>query len=187
MSAYEGSLLIVEDSAADLRLLQEDLAAAGRPRFRATHVTTLAEAERLLRASRFDAILLDLSLPDCDGLSTVMAIRPLAPESAVVVLSGLEDEELALAAVRAGAQDYRVKGRADGRTLTRAIEFAIARHRAERRRLQLIAELQEAVSRVHILSGMLAEELPSISDRTPRRPLGGEERFVAKAVGLPGA
>lgn len=107
------------------------LSEASDSRFVLTLVPRLAEALERLVETRFDAILLDLNLPDSSGLEAVRSINLVAPGVPVVVLSGWEDEALATRAVEVGAQDYLVKGRADGAGLARAIRYAIRRKLAE--------------------------------------------------------
>ncbi|MEO7398938.1 MAG: response regulator, partial [Ilumatobacteraceae bacterium] len=88
---------------------------------------TLEKGLALVRRGGFDAVLLDLGLPDSQGLQTLRAVRQLDPDIPVVVLTGLEDEEAALQALRDGAQDYLVKGRFTGPVLVRVLNNSIAR------------------------------------------------------------
>jgi diguanylate cyclase (GGDEF)-like protein len=97
------------------------------------HVDQISAALKLLGERRFDVILLDLTLPDGDGLGTVVRVCAANPQIPVIVLTGLEDDTLALAAVQAGAQDYLVKGQVDGSGITRAIRYAIERKLLEER------------------------------------------------------
>src|SRR5207253_7121818 len=87
----------------------------------------------LTRLSRtgVDVVLLDLGLPDSQGIDTFVRARRGAPNEPIVVISGLDDERLALEAVRSGAQDYLVKGRIEGQLLARVLQYAIERRRAE--------------------------------------------------------
>src|SRR5204862_1143637 len=84
-----------------------------------------------LAHSGVDVVLLDLGLPDSQGLDTFVRARRGAPNEPIVVISGLDDEQLALEAVRSGAQDYLVKGRIEGQLLARVLRYAIERKRAE--------------------------------------------------------
>lgn len=93
--------------------------------------TRLAEGIARLGVEGFDLVLLDLTLPDSRGLETFLYLRRNAPELPIIVLSGLEDEELALRAVREGAQDYLFKGQIEPNLLARAIRYAIERKRLE--------------------------------------------------------
>jgi diguanylate cyclase (GGDEF)-like protein len=94
-------------------------------------VKTLGEGLALLSRERFDAVLLDLSLPDAFGLPTVRQVHATSPTIPVVVLSGVSDQSLALQAVQQGAQDYLVKGQGHPELLARAVRYAIERKRSE--------------------------------------------------------
>jgi diguanylate cyclase (GGDEF)-like protein len=124
-------VLVVEDNPSYVRLIQEMLAAAGQERFELTPVTRLAAALTLLRQETFDAVLLDLNLPDSYGLETFRRLHQEAPHLPVVVLTGLADESLGVQAVQDGAQDYLVKGQVDGHLLARSLRFAMERHRGK--------------------------------------------------------
>jgi diguanylate cyclase (GGDEF)-like protein len=99
-------------------------------KFDVTHVELLADARQALTQSLFDCVLFDLSLPDADRLEALQQLRTVAPEVPIVILSGIEQQFLAVRAVQEGAQDYLVKGRVDGHLLGRAINYAIERIRA---------------------------------------------------------
>lgn len=126
-------VLIVEDNPGDARLLREYLAHAAIARFDIKIASRLDEAISSLRArekeTAFDIVLLDLTLPDAHGLETFSALTRAVPEVPVVVLSGLDDNVLAVRAVQNGAQDYLVKGQVNDAALARALVFAIERYR----------------------------------------------------------
>ena len=124
-------VLLVEDNPGHALLLREMLGRTAPAQFAVTHVARLDEALERLGEGPFDLVLLDLSLPDSMGFETFAQAHARMPESPIIVLSGLEDEELALRAVREGAQDYLVKGQVDGNLLARAIRYAIERKRVE--------------------------------------------------------
>jgi PAS domain S-box-containing protein len=124
-------VLLVEDEAAYAQLLQEILQELSEARVQVTAAHRLSEAELCLDAGHFDVILLDLSLPEWQGLETYTEAKKLAGAIPIIVLTGSDDETLALEAVRAGAQDYVVKGQFDCRMLLRIIRYAIERKRAE--------------------------------------------------------
>ena len=126
-------ILLVEDNPGDARLVRELLVDASAWKFELTHVEQLSDAIPRLSEGNFDVVLLDLSLPDAHGLSTVTQLKAMAPTIPIVVLSGLDDEALALQAVQGGAQDYLVKGSGDGNLIARSIRYAIERKRAEER------------------------------------------------------
>ena len=110
-------ILLVEDNPGDAVLLREMLRDAGEDRFVLSHVSRLDEAVQRLVMAPFDIILLDLSLPDAHGLETLSRCRVHAAGTAIVVLTGMNDESLALRAVQEGAQDYLVKGTLDSALL----------------------------------------------------------------------
>src|SRR4051794_29518768 len=122
-------VLLIEDSPVDSRLLRLLLSESTTLHFEVTHVERLADALKSLGAKEFDVVLSDLTLPDSHGFETFQWLHVHVPDMPVLVLSGLDDETLAIKAVREGAQDYLVKGQVDGRTLSRAISYAIERHR----------------------------------------------------------
>jgi len=95
------------------------------------HAERLGEALQRLGQQAFDVILLDLSLPDCSGQETVSRTRAAAPRTPMVVLSGQDNQEVALRALQRGAQDYLIKNHGDGDTIARVIRYSIERERAE--------------------------------------------------------
>ncbi|MCX5684418.1 MAG: response regulator [Planctomycetota bacterium] len=139
-------LLLVEDNPADARLLAEYLCGPHPEEFHCIHVPRLAEALSCLASDRFHLVLLDLSLPDSQGLDTVRAVVQQARGTPIVVLTGADDETLGIAAVRNGAQDYLVKGQAGAPMLIRAIRYAIERHRIEEELQRYRDHLEELVA-----------------------------------------
>jgi two-component system sensor histidine kinase/response regulator len=130
MSDKPTKILLVEDNPADVRLMQVMLARARDARFEVEEAGRLSEALGRLTEEGIDAVLLDLSLPDSHGFETFGAVHSQAPQVPVIVLSGHDDEEFAVKAVRAGAQDYLVKGEVDTKLLVRAIRYAVERQEA---------------------------------------------------------
>ncbi|MCP9447391.1 MAG: diguanylate cyclase [Nitrospira sp.] len=126
-------ILLIEDNETDALLTQDILAEWSVGSFEVTHVVRLDEAIDRLARDRFDAVLLDLSLPDGYGLASLGQIQAATPRIPIIVLSGLSDQALALQAVQSGAQDYLVKGRNQGELLARSIRYSIERKRAEER------------------------------------------------------
>jgi diguanylate cyclase (GGDEF)-like protein/PAS domain S-box-containing protein len=122
-------LLLVEDNLGDARLLREmfNERGNGSPHTSLTHVKSLGEAERCLSEGEVDIALLDLGLPDAQGLSVVRRAQAAAPRVPLVVLTGLDDEMLAAQALHEGAQDYLIKGQIEARGLFRALRYAIER------------------------------------------------------------
>ena len=124
-------ILLVEDSTGDARLIQEWLADAGTS-FSIENARKLSEALQRLERGGIDLVMSDLSLPDSQGMETFEKLHAAAPLVPLIVLSGLDDETLAVETVRRGAQDYLVKGRADTHLLVRSIRYALKRVAAER-------------------------------------------------------
>ena len=125
-------VLLVEGNAGDARLVREMLAEAGALPFDLMHVSRLSDALKRLKEAEFDAVLLDLNLPDARGLQAIAPVSDTAPDVPIVVLSGLWDESLAVAAVQRGAQDYLVKGQGGASLLARSIRYAIERKQSEK-------------------------------------------------------
>jgi len=126
------NVLLVEDNPGDARLIREMLSESRGVSYRVCWVEQLATTlEHLFSDQHTDIILLDLLLPDSEGLETFSTIHEKTKKIPIVVLTGLDDEELALQALRLGAQDYLVKGILEKDLLQRAIRYAIARNRVE--------------------------------------------------------
>jgi DNA-binding response OmpR family regulator len=115
----------VEDNPGDARLIREMLKEAAAAQFELVHVVRLDEALKLLGEASFDVLLLDLTLPDSQGLDTFFRVYRQAPEVPIVVLTGLADEVIGVESVKGGAQDYLVKGQVDSNLLARALCYAI--------------------------------------------------------------
>src|SRR5271166_1217858 len=121
------AILLIEDNPGDIRLVSEALADPRLARWRLSCCETLSEGLALLSEESFTAVLLDLTLPDCVGADTIARVHRAAPRLPIVVLTGLDDEAIARDAIKAGAQDYLVKGLFDGGLLSRALFYAIER------------------------------------------------------------
>ena len=124
------SILLVEDNPYDVRLIRELLSEAWPGKLEFLHSATIGDAIKRLPSPGSGCVLLDLSLPDTDGVNTVAHLAAAAPDLPIVVLTGRDDETMALEAVRAGAQDYLIKG-VEGALLSRTIRHAIERKRVE--------------------------------------------------------
>ncbi|OGP92950.1 MAG: hypothetical protein A2156_10380 [Deltaproteobacteria bacterium RBG_16_48_10] len=124
-------ILLIEDNPGDARLVKEMLIEGGINHHNMKHVDRIGQGLALLAEESFQVILLDLSLPDGYGLGTINRVYGVASRSPIVVLTGLDDESLAVKAVQEGAQDYLVKGQMDSSSLVRAIRYAIERKRTE--------------------------------------------------------
>ena len=130
-------LLLVEDNPGDVQLVNELLMNAERDSYEIVHAPMMSAAVDTLRARPVDVVVLDLRLPDCTGVDTVKAVRDVASEVPIVVLTGSDDEQLAMDCIDAGAQDYLPKAEVRSRNLRRALGYAITRIRdAQVRHLQ---------------------------------------------------
>jgi diguanylate cyclase (GGDEF)-like protein len=127
----KNGILLIEDRSADARLVLELLTEFSPERYGVTHVHRLVEALRLLNAMSFKAAIVDVSLPDTQGLEAVTRLRAAAPSLPIVVLAGMDEESLALRALEVGGQDYLIKGLFDGGLLNRAIRYAVERKESE--------------------------------------------------------
>ena len=137
-------VLLVEDSPADALLLQAALDADQLSVFELTLAERLAQAQNLLSSRSFDLVLLDLGLPDSQGLETFLTCQQHAPHLPIVVFSGNMDEVAAVEAVRAGAQDYLLKSPAAFEMSPRTIRYAIERHKLRQSLWESEANLAEA-------------------------------------------
>ncbi len=155
------NILLIEDNPGDIRLLQEILREASATQCVITPVMTLAAAieqlsiphnDRQLNRRPFDVILLDLSLPDSQGMASFLNLADRDYNIPIIVLTGLDDQDLAISAMQQGAQDYLVKGQVDSNLLLRSIRYAIGRERAEAAVRQAKIELeQRVIERTHDL------------------------------------
>lgn len=123
--------LVIEDNPSDARLIQELLAEARGVSFEIDSAQTLADGLQRLAGNRYDVVILDLGLPDSRGAETFTATESRFPQMPVVILTGLDDEDLAAELVRKHAQDYLVKGRIDTQQLVRSLLYATERKRAD--------------------------------------------------------
>jgi DNA-binding response OmpR family regulator len=154
------NILLVEDNIKEAELLQEFLSETRNTRFELTHVQRLDETLELLQKKSFDIILLDLVLPDSQGLETLATVRRTSTLTPIVVLTSLDDENLAVQSIRSGAQDYLIKGQVDSRLLSHALRYAIERSQmsqklreSEERYALAISGGQVGVWQVNFLTG----------------------------------
>ncbi|MEU4693114.1 fused response regulator/phosphatase [Actinoplanes sp. NPDC023714] len=149
-------ILLVEDDEGDAFLVRELLTEADAP-FELTVASTLREARE--RLTGIECILLDLGLPDAEGIDGLRKLLAVAEGAAVCVLTGRSDEHLGMQAVAEGAQDYLVKGQVDGVLLVRSLRYAVERKRADEnaRRLREVELLQAESARLE--RGLLPQPL----------------------------
>jgi signal transduction histidine kinase len=155
------SILLVEDNSGDRRLISEMLAEASNVTFDVKYADRLQAAMDYLGQNRVEVILLDLGLPDSQGLETLKRTYAQVSETPIVVLTGLNDEMIGTQAVNEGAQDYLIKGQVDANLLRRTIRYAIERKQAEEkeRRLQLQLDLSNRLSSLGLMVEGIAHEI----------------------------
>jgi serine phosphatase RsbU (regulator of sigma subunit) len=167
-------VLLIEDDDGDALLVQEYLVDAAAP-VALQRARSITEAKPLLASVA--CVLLDLDLPDAQQLQGVHWLQENVPQVAVVVLTGLDDEHLGAEAVRAGAQDYLVKGQVDGELLNRVIRYALERRRFEEMQQQLRVAQIYAQENARLERGLLPSALlsdPRLTVATRYRPGGGQ-------------
>lgn len=127
------AVLLIEDSTLDAKVIEGQLSQSDSVQYQLTVASTLQQGLERLAATSYAVMLLDLNLPDSEGLETFLRVFRLAPEIPIVVVTAQDDRQLANNAVSAGAQDFLVKGRTDVDGLVTAIDFAMKRHSRMRR------------------------------------------------------
>jgi len=127
----EISILHVEDSNADAMLIKMALKQAANTQYALTRVIDIASAVSFLKNNKVDVILLDLNLPDAQGLDSLKQLRIVAKNIAIVLLTGCDDEQSALMAIKNGAQDYLLKDELTAQNISRTIRYAIDREKHE--------------------------------------------------------
>src|SRR5208283_3392771 len=136
-------ILLIEDNPGDARLLKEMLREAD-VRFELECIDRLSSGIAKVKSVGFDVILLDLGLPDSQGLDTLTRLNEIRPEAPIIVLTGLADEVVGIQAVQEGAQDFLVKGQVDKHMLFRSINYAIGRKKIEEKVREKTTELLNA-------------------------------------------
>ena len=145
MTTKRIKVLLIEDNPSDARLIRESLAEATHSSFDLETAETLASGLKRLSGGGVDAMLLDLALPDSFGFETFIRAKPQAQGVPVIVLTGQDDQSLALKLVQEGAQDFLAKADVSGNNLTRSILHAIERERLEQKFRKLNDELEQRV------------------------------------------
>jgi len=128
------NILLVDDDPQDRRLVEVTLARSNPPmQYNVETAGTLSEATRRLNNGSYDVLLLDLNLPDSSGIDTIQQAQDTNSDASIVVLTGLDDEEMGLEAIRRGAEDYLIKGKSLEHILVRTIRYSLERKRVRQR------------------------------------------------------
>jgi DNA-binding response OmpR family regulator len=143
-------VLLFEDNPGDAGLLEEILEESNNS-YELKIVESLEEGLDVLNNDYFDIILLDLGLPDSDGINTLIDVNKISPNTPIIVLTGLNDEELGILAMKRGAQDYLIKKEIDNKLLTRSIRYAIERKKSEKQYLTLFNSIDEGFCTVEVI------------------------------------
>lgn len=143
-------LLLIEDNVIEANMVRQYLLQVPQARFEVTPARTLVDGLKWLAWNQADVVLLDLQLPDGYGLDTLERLQDQAHDTPIVILTNIDEEEVAIKAIGDGAQDYLLKTRVDPQRLYRAIRFAMERQR-------LVAELK----------GHYEDKLASLKERRP--------------------
>jgi putative nucleotidyltransferase with HDIG domain len=182
--------LLVEDNPGDARLITEMLADVESD-VKLEYCTTLSDAIERLAANSIEVVVLDLALPDSQGIDTFSRLQEAAPNVAVIILTGNSDTREAVRTVEEGAQDFLVKGRVDGEILTRSIGYARSRKDSE---LQLRAsqvKLRDTNAQLLAMVYEVAEAMGRVVEARDPYTQGHQERVarvaksIAEEMGLP--
>jgi len=142
-------LLLIEDNDDYASIMQLLLRTESPGSFEIQHASSLAQAIAMIANNRFDIVLLDLTLPDSNGLDTIIQMHAHTPNTPIVVMTALRDDDIVNHAIQEGAQDYLIKGVPDGATLVRSLRYAIERNRtlSELQHLTMMDELTGLLNR----------------------------------------
>ena len=131
MVSDSSTVLLIEDNLGDIVSIRTMISELSDGLFELKFAESLGEALKILEDENFDVVLMDLGLPDSQGFRTFTQVHNQMPELPIIIITGLEDEDLGVSAVKEGAQDYLVKGQVDKKLLARSLKFAIERKQTE--------------------------------------------------------
>lgn len=189
-------VLLIEDNDADARFISEMFKEIQKPEYEIARVSKLNDGFKYLEDHPIDILLLDLSLPDSIGLETFEKAHSQDPKLPIVILSGLNDEEVAIRAVRHGAQDYLMKGDVNNRLLSRAINYAIERKNSEKELIKSHKDLINLIKKyteelrnrgigdIDGIEQMLEEKIQSFSKLESSQVVTGKHKGESSNINL---
>lgn len=175
------SILLVEDDQRQSSILKQVITRFSGGEFDVTRCASLAQALENLKSIKIDAIILDLNLPDSSGLDTLNAVCEPYPSIPIIVMTGTDDDEIALETLKRGAEDYIVKGHLDGMQLYRAIRHGIERKRTQQdmKKLQDMLQAERRLEALGALASGIAHEI-----NTPLQFIGTNLEFIKKVFDI---
>jgi len=179
MAPDKTRILLVEDNPGDALLIEEIVSDVSEQGWELEWVDRISTAAEKLEEEEFDIILLDLFLPDSKGVGTFRKVSDLAPDIPIILLSGLDDQKVALETVQEGAQDYLVKGRVDDQLLLRSIRYAIERRKIGDQLAEYASELERKNTQIQAeldLAGQLQKALLPKEHPSPGEGGSGTEK-----------
>jgi len=149
MVSDSSTVLLIEDNLGDIVSIRTMISELSDGVFELKFAESLGEALKILKSENFDVVLMDLGLPDSQGFRTFTQVHNQMPELPIIIITGLEDEDLGVSAVKEGAQDYLVKGQVDKKLLARSLKFAIERKQTEEELKSSIYERDVLLKETH--------------------------------------
>jgi two-component sensor histidine kinase/CheY-like chemotaxis protein len=149
MVSDSSNVLLIEDNLGDIVSIRTMISELSDGVFELKFAETLGEALTILEDENFDVVLMDLGLPDSQGFRTFTQVHNQMPELPIIIITGLEDEDLGVSAVKEGAQDYLVKGQVDKKLLARSLKYAIERKQTEEELKSSIYERDVLIKETH--------------------------------------
>lgn len=178
-------VLLIEDNPGDVRLIREMLKEAGIAQYELECVDRLSKGLECLAEGDFDVLLLDLGLPDCQGLDTLSSVCTKVPKVPAIVLTGLADEMAGIKAIQEGAQDYLMKGRLDSKLLVRTIHYAIERHGLLAKLEGTTDDLEQTVTELRNANRRILDQQKSLIEKERLKTLLQIAGAAAHELGQP--